>query len=258
MKRKTIKSERKALSFTILYFLLFSFACTSTSNAVITAVPSSIVTYTPSLTHTPTPTETAQPSATFTPTLTPTPLVAGLGQVIFSESFEDTDFPFSICGKARTESGVLVVERGPEDPSPCGMFSGGIYGVQAIQPDMVAVVLFKTNSDFNIGVNVGLPTDEYHRFSFGITQGIATWDMAKGQNVTTWRTHATRVDSWYYFSIQRSANGHVDAKLWERANPKNVIEFHANLGSEWGTLPFFFVADFKDVPFFMDEYQVLK
>ena len=257
MKHKTNKSEHKVLYLTILYFLFFSFACSSAPSVAI-AMPSVTFTYTPSSTDTPVSTVTVQPTATSTPSPTPTPLVTGLGQVVFSESFDDIDFPFYICGTAQIESGILVVERGPEEISLCGMFSGGIYGIDPIPPDTTAVILFRTNRNFNIGVHTGDYRDQtLRRFTFGLFQG-GTWDLAKGQEVKTWGAHAPRIDSWYYFSIKRSANGDVDAQLWERDNPENIIEFHGNLGPEWGALPLTFVADFVEVPFFLDEYQVLK
>jgi uncharacterized protein YbdZ (MbtH family) len=74
----------------------------------------------------------------------------------------------------------------------------------------------------------------------------------------SWPAYATIPGRWYYFSLKRSSNGDVVAKVWERDNPKNISKFEGNLGAEWGTLPFTFVADFKDAPFLIDEYQLLK
>ena len=259
MKQKINKPDHKAWYFTIVYFLLFSFACSAAPAVTVTVTPSITVMYTPSLTYTPIPTVTVQPSATSIPISTSTPLVAGLGEVIFSEGFDDMDFPFGICGAAHIESGILVVERGPEEPSACGIFSGGIYGIDLIPPDATVVVLFKTTSDFNIGLHTGSYQDEtLRRFTFGLTQEIGSWDLGVGSAYKTWRVGAPHVDSWYYFSIKSSASGNIDARLWERDQPENMIEFHENLGDEWGTLPLTFVSDFKDVPFLVDEYQVLQ
>jgi hypothetical protein len=80
----------------------------------------------------------------------------------------------------------------------------------------------------------------------------------KGGQGKRWQTRAPHVGSWYYFSIRRSAEGDVDARVWERDKPENTIEFHENLGPEWGTLPLIFLTDFKGVPFLLDEYQFLK
>jgi hypothetical protein len=224
-------------------------------------MPSHTITPVPSLSRTATPpaTSTQTPSATVPPSPTPTPLVEGLGQVVFSESFDDLDFPFDICGKAHIESGVLVVERGPEDPSPCGIFSGGIYGRDPIAIDTTAIILFKTTSDFNVGVHTGNYTDEtLRRFTFGLSQGIGTWDIGYGSFLKSQQTRVPGVDTWYYFSIRHSSDGDFEAKLWQQDTPQYVIEFHGNLGPEWGTLPFTFVSDFTDVPFLVDEFQILK
>lgn len=47
-------------------------------------------------------------------------------------------------------------------------------------------------------------------------------------------------------------------KLWERDNAEGTIEYHGNLGSEWGALELTFVADFRYGSFMLDEYQDLQ
>jgi hypothetical protein len=255
--KKSIRECHIALKLIMGCLLLVLPACDPTLTPTFTPTSSSIPSLTPSPTATATLTSTA--TFTFTPSPTPTPLVAGIGQVIFSESFDDMDFPFGICGAAHIESGVLVVERGPENPSPCGMFSGGIYGYNPIPVDATLLVRFKTNIDFNIGIHYG-DSNNYHRFTYGITRGIATWDLMKVDvsGLTTWRTNGTRADEWYYFSLHRLANGKVHAKLWQEDDPSNITEFQVTFDSEWATLPLTFVADFVHVPFYLDEYQIVK
>jgi hypothetical protein len=258
--KELIHAKSKAFYAIMVCFILIAFACSPSPGIPPTPIQGVTSTSTPKPTDTPTPTMIIAPTVTFTPSPTPTPLVADRGQVLFSESFDDEDFPFSICGKGRVESGLLVVENDPADEAHlCGMFSGGIYGTNTIPPDTTLVVLFKTTSDFNIGIHTGDYKDgSIRRFSFGITQGIGTWDLMIGKVYEGWRVHGTSADRWYYFSIKYSTNGEVDTKLWERDNPKNVTEFQGNLGAEFATNHLYFVADFKDVPFLVDEYQILK
>src|SRR5215510_10312801 len=152
---KPPRTKRSIFYIIGICFLLFLVACYPVTSVPSTHVPSRTHTWTPNPTNTSTSTATFTPSATFTITPTSTPLVEGLGQVIFSESFDDMDFPFGICGEPHIETGVLVVEGTLENPSPCGIFSGGIYGIEPIPADTTLIVLFKTNSDFNIGIHTG-------------------------------------------------------------------------------------------------------
>jgi hypothetical protein len=257
--KKSIPAIHKGFYFTIIGFVLASFACRPAPVVMATSTPSVTVTLTSSPTNTPAPTVTIQPSATFTPSPTITPLVPDLGQVLFSENFDDMELPFYICGAAHIESGVLVVERGPEEPSPCGMFSGALYGNEPISVDTTLLVRFKTTSDFNIGIHAGeYGSDTLRRFSYGITQGIGTWDLMQGNNIQTWRTHGTTADRWYTFSIRLSSTGNVQGKLWQVDDPKDTTVFEVTLGDGWDALPYYFVSDFKDVPFLVDEYQILS
>ena len=246
-----------------LMLLLFSFACSTVPAVTVTALPSVSVTNTPSPTPTRTPTATLQPSATPIPSATPTPLVTGLGQVIFSESFDDWTFPFNfnIYGPGEIEANALVMEREAGYQPPPDMWpTNGLYGIDPIPPEVTTVILFKAKSGtlFNIGYhNDAYGTDELRRFSYN--GGAGTWDLYFGKRgIKHWNASQLRVDTWYYFSITRSLNGDITAKIWMRDPPKSQIEFHGNLGPEWSTLELTFVIDFRGGSFTLDEYQELR
>lgn len=244
-----------------LMLLLFSFACSAVPAVTVTAVPSVSVTNTPSLTPTLTPTATLQPSATPIPSATPTPLVTDLGQVIFSESFDELAFPFNLYGPGRIEANALVMEREAGYQPPPDMWpTNGLYGTSPIPPEVTTVILFKAKSGtlFNIGYhNDAYGTDELRRFSYN--GGAGTWDLYFGKRgIKHWNASQLRVDTWYYFSITRSLNGDITAKIWMRDPPKSQIEFHGNLGPEWSTLELTFVIDFRGGSFTLDEYQELR
>jgi len=250
---KFILATQKGLYITILYFLLTSFACSPAPSVTATSAPSATATLLPSHTDTPVPTLTVQPSATPIPSATPTPLIADLGQVIFSESFEDLDFPFNVYSPKRIESEILVLEQ-----------QGGIYGISAVPPGVTTIILLKTTgvSQFNIGYHTGeYGTESIRRFSFNAASG--RWDLYDG-NITPhvpakfWNARQVRGDTWHYFLIKRSANGDMDAKIWERDKPETMFQFHGNLGPEWGTLELTFFVDFREGSFMLDEYQDLK
>ncbi len=244
-----------------LVWFLFSFACSSAPAVTVTAMPSIRATNAPSLTPTLTSTATIQPSATPIPSITPTPLVTGLGQVIFSESFDEWAFPFNIYGPGRIEANALVMEREAGYQPPPDMWpTNGLYGTRSIPPEVTTVILFeaKSGTQFNIGFhNNAYGTDELRRFSFN--EGAGTWDLYIGKrNVKQWNASRLRFDTWYYFSITRSVNGDITAKIWRRDSPKSQIEFHGNLGPEWSTLELTFLIDFRGGTFTLDEYQELR
>ena len=260
-----ILAKHKALYITIVCFLIVSFACSPAPSVTTTAMPSVTVAYTPTLTHTPEPTTTIQPSSTPFPITIPTLLVNDRNQVVFGENFNGFEFghefDFDIHGLARIESGVVVLEidGGYRQPTKIWPF-GGIYGTFPVSPDTTTTVLFKTTSGtaFDIGFHTGdYETESLRRFSFNSAGG--TWDLFSGNNpIKSWHAGHLHFDTWHYFSLTRTADGDVDAKLWEQDKPENMIRFHGNLGSEWGTLEPTFFADYRSGSFMLSEFQVLR
>jgi len=267
-----ILASHKGLYLTTLCFLLSAFACSPAPTVIATSAPME-----PSLTAAPVPTATVQPSATAQPSatpissITPTPLATGLGQVIFSENFDHTDFPFNIYGPYRIEGadphqsglGVLVMEREEGYQPPPDMWpTDGLYGRTPVAPGETTAILFKVTGaiDFNIGYDTGTyGTDTLRRFSFNSASG--TWNLFEGQSpfpIQTWNARKPRSNIWHYFSITRSANGDMDARLWEAGKPETLFQFQGNLGSEWGALPLRFLVDFRWGTFMLDEYQDLQ
>jgi hypothetical protein len=268
-----IFSKRAVLSITILCGIFISFACSPNPSVAATPVPSNTVatTYTPTPiptdTPTPAPTATIQPSITPSPTVTPTPLVADLGQVIFSESFDNLGFDFDYWGPARVEAGVVVLEREIGYKPPAGLWPyGGIGTKFPILPDTTTIVLFKVTSGttFNIGYHNNKYGDEsLRRFSYNSGEG--KWDWYEGHLTSSgnyplkqWKARQSNFYTWHYFLIKRSANGDIEAKMWERDKPKTLFEFKGNLGPEWGTLELTFFIDYHKGSFLLDEYQNLK
>ena len=215
------------------------------------------------------PTFTAAPESTATPILsavplaTSTPMVTGLGEVVFAEDFDGQEFAgaFAIYGSSHIDDGALVMElRDGEAQPPAGSFSHELYGSFNIEPGMTALFRFriKPETAFQIGYLVrdggnGKPV----RFDFN--SGAGHWELVGdgSQLLNVWQAQQPRADVWQYFSIHRSANGDVDAKLWEADNPTQVIEFHQNLGEEWGTLDLtLFILSRGSLT--LDEYQQLK
>ena len=204
------------------------------------------------------------------PSATPTPLVADLGQVVFSENFDDQDFPFNVYGPYRIEnfsphqngSGILVLEREEGYQPPPDMWpTDGLYETSSIALGVTSIILFKTagNINFNIGYHTGVyGTDSLRRFNYNSS---GRWDLYEEKSATTiksWNARSTRTNVWYYFSITRSANGDMDAKLWEQGKPETMFKFHGNMGTEWGRLNLTFFVDFRWGSFMLDEYQELK
>jgi len=263
MKRDTNKSEHTVFYLTIIYFLLFSFSCSSAPIIIATSTTNTTATSSPNSTDTPAPTPTRQPSATPIPSAIPTPLATGLGQVVFSESFDDLALPFNIYGPSRIEGGALVMEREEGyQPLPDMWPTDGLYGIAPVAPGETTIILFKVTGDidFNIGYHTGAyGTDTLRRFSFNSASG--TWNLSEGKSATpikSWKARQPRSNTWHYFSITRSANGDMDARLWESGRPETMFQFQGNLGPEWGTLPLTFVVDFRWGTFTLDEYQILK
>ena len=263
----SIFAKRAILSTVILGGIFMVFACSPAPSVVTTLVPMDTATGTktliPTETHIPSPTVTVQPSATPPPTATPTPLIADHGQVIFSENFDNLDFPFNVYGPKRIENGTLVLDETPPDQQ-----ANVIYGTLSIPPDATTIVLFKTNgaTTFNIGYHVGdYGTDSLRRFSFNSASG--TWDKYVGNPdskssgnypVQDWNGRQIEFDRWCYFSLTRTADGSIDARIWERDKPETTFRFQGNLGSEWGSFEFTFFVDFRLGSFILDEYQELK
>jgi len=262
-----IITKHKTLYIPILCFLLFSFACSSapsvtTPSMAVSTLPSTTATNWPISTYTPEATATSQLSATPLPTVTITPLAADLGQVIFSESFNDLELPFNVWGPGRIESGVLVVEREAGYKSPDVWPFGGVYGKTPIPAGVTTIILFKTagGSSFNIGYHSGdYGTDALRRFSYN--SGSGKWDLYQGKSATplkSWKARQPNFGTWHYFAIKRSVNGDVDASIWEPNKPETMFVFHGNLGSEWSTHEFTFFIDYHLGSFMLDEYQELK
>ena len=248
-------AKHNALYITMISLLFFVFACAPAPSVSDTTTPGTTSTYAPTSTDMPKPTEIIQPSVT--PTDTPTPIVAGMGQVVFSESFDDLEFPFNINGPQRIESGVLVLDV------PAGEPGNGIYGTIPVPPGATTILLFKTvgGTVFNIGYHSGdYETESLRRISYNSSTGA--WDIYIGEEkgprnypVEIWKDLHLRFDTWRYFSITRTVNGEIFVKLWERDNPASLVEFQRNLGGEWGALPFTFFVDFRAGSFLLDEYQ---
>ena len=214
-------------------------------------------------------TSTVKPSATPDPTLTFTPLVSDLGQVIVGEGFDDLTFQlkFDYWGPAQIESGVIMLEREAGYKSPPGLWPyGGINTLHPVAPGTTTLVLFqvKNGATFNIGYHTGnYGEDSLRRFTYNSGQG--TWDWYYGNPtangnypIKQWRARPVNLGVWHYFMIKRSSNGDVEAKLWERDHPATMIQFHENLGPEWGTLELSFFIDYHKGTLFLDEYQNLQ
>ena len=246
--------------FMVIFSILLFFGCTPISNAGSTLVPP-MSPEVPS-TLSPTTTATILPSPTASPTSTPTPLIPDIGQVVFSEDFDDLTLPFDFWGPGQVESGTLVLKREAEYVSPPNLWPyGGINKRTPVPPDVTTIVLFRKtdNATFNIGYHIGdYSTGMVSRFSYNSGQG--TWDIYHGSTLEVEEIQARQSDfnQWHYFSITRSANGDFDARIWERDNPENNFHFQGNLGTEWGTLEFTFFADYHLGSFILDEYQELK
>ena len=230
------------------------------SGSAVTAIGTATEKFTP--TETPAPTETPQLTLTFTPTPTVTPLVPGLGQVIFHESFDDMDFPFNVIDPPRIESGVIILGSPGTDQAP----GNGIYGTIPIPPGATTIVLFKTvgGTEFNIGYHTGeYRTPSLRRVSFNSATGA--WDIYLGEEnrsdkppAERWQDLRLHYDTWHYFSATCTTEGGIFIRIWDRDDPSSMIEFQRNMGSEWGTLPFTFFVDFQAGSFLIDEYQVVQ
>jgi hypothetical protein len=255
-----IHTKHKTLYITILCFLSFPFACTSAPNTITPSIIPPGVAITP--TGTLIPTAILSPSSTPFPTVTPTPLVADLGQVIFSESFDDPDFPFNVYGPKRIEAGILVLDETAADQQ-----ANGIYAPFSVPAGATTIVLFKTTSGttYNIGYHTGdYGTESLRRFS--LNSSLGKWDLYEGNPdsnggnspIKSWNASQLHSSTWNYLLLTRSANGDMDAKIWERDKPETLFRFHGNLGSEWGTLELTFFVDFRSGSFMLDEYQDLK
>lgn len=261
MKRYT---QHKALYITMISLILIAYACSPASTvSLATTTPRAAVIDTSTSTYTPQPTQTLQPTVTHTQTPSPTltPLVPDRGQVLFSENFDDLDFPFDVYGPKRIESGVLVLDK-----TPPGEMANGIYGRIPIPMGATTLVLFKTvgGTEFNIGYHTGdYGTESIRRFS--LNSGAGVWDLYNGNAVgrgnfpvTSWRERKLHYDTWHYLSLTRTPEGTIEAKIWKKDNPDEIIEFYRDLGAEWGTLDFTFFVDFTGGSFLIDEYQEVK
>jgi len=257
-------AKHKLLSIITIWFILFLSACSSTPVSTVTSMPDVTFTYISSPTRMPIPTATAtlQPSATPFPTATSTPLVDGLGNVIFSESFDDLNFPFNVYGPEQVEHGILILEREKGYQSPPDMWpTDGLYATAPVAPGVTSIILFKAVGaiDYNIGYHTGnYGADSLRRFNYNSS---GYWDQYVGISATTvkeWKARSLPRDTWCYFAITRSANGDFDARLWEAGKPETMFKFQGNLGPEWGKFPFTFFLDSRGGTFLVDEYQTLK
>ena len=263
--KASIRNKYKVLYITILFFLLFSFACKSTPSGAVILTPNVTTTYTPSLTYTPEPSATFQPSITPLPSTTPAFVISFQDQVVLGEGFNGFEFAhefdFNVHGLKQIESGVVVldIDGGYKQPEKIWNF-GGIYGTFPISSGTTTTVLFKTTSGtaFDIGFHMGAyDTESIRRFSFNSSQG--TWDLFNGNDpIKSWHAGHSHFDKWHYFSLTRTANGDIDAKLWEQGKPENTISFHGNLGAEWGTLEPTFFADYRSGSFMLSDFKVLQ
>jgi hypothetical protein len=190
-------------------------------------------------------------------------MVTGLGEVVFAEDFDGLEFAgaFSIYGSMHIDDGALVMELQEGEQQPlAGSFSHEFYGGFNIEPGMTALVRLRVKPDtvFQIGYMVrnggnGKPV----RFDFH--SGAGRWELYgdEGQLLNVWEAQQPRADVWQYFSIRRSADGDVEARQWEEADPTRAIEFHENLGAEWGTLEVTLFI-FSHGSLTLDEYQQLR
>lgn len=264
-------AKHKTLCFITVYFLLFSFACSSSPKSITPSVsaPDIVVSDTPSPTSTLAPTATVQPSETPLPSATPASLAPDLGQVVFNESFDDLESAFNFWGPARIENGIVVLEREAGYKSPEGLWPfGGMNTKEPIPPDVTTIILFRAigGATFNIGYHAGdYGTESLRRFSFN--SGSGAWDLYKGNSNTTgnanfpvesWNARQPDFNTWHYFAMRRSSNGDMDVKLWERDKPETMFTFHGNLGPEWAELEVTFFLDYHQGSFMLDEYQELK
>jgi len=255
-----MRVKPKALSITTLCVILF--ACSRAPSPTASPAPSAVATFTPSPTSTPEPTATLLPSATPSPTRTP--LVSGLGEVIFSESFDDLDFQglFGFYGPSRIESGAVVMDREEGYVSPPDMWpTNGIYAQFGVPPGMTTLVLFKAakGTNFHLGY-IAEEGGAGAAVRFDFNWGFAVWELYGGPagQVRIWHSHQPRLELWHYFSIKRTADGTMEARLWEKDNPEAIMEFRENLGEEWGTYTLTFFLHLRGGSVMVDEYQDLR
>lgn len=241
--------------------LLLACACSPAAPGNLSPAPGSSATHTSLPVASPSPSRTTRPTDTATPV--PTALVASTGQVVFSESFSDRTFPFNVYGPYDIKDGVLLLERDRSyQPAPDMWPTGGLYGTRNISPGETTVMRFKVSGDinFSIGYHTGVyAADSLRRFNYS---SDGSWDLYEGASnspVKQWPAGKAQGNTWYYFSIRRSADGVLDASLWQASQPpESAIRFHANLGAEWGTLPLNLVIDFRWGAFLLDEYQDIQ
>lgn len=255
-----IHPEITASKITVLFVCAAFFVCACSP---VPSLPATTTASAAAPTFTPAPESTATPLPSATPVATFTPMVTGLGELVFAEDFDGLEFSaaFSIYGSMRMDNGTLVMELQDGEAQPlAGSFSHEFYGGFNIAPDMTAVVRFRVKPDtvFQIGYMVrnggnGKPV----RFNFN--SGAGRWELyGDGPQISqVWAAQQPRADVWQYLSLHRTASGEVDAKLWEADDPTQVIEFHQNLGTEWGTLELTFFI-FSRGSLALDEYQQFK
>jgi hypothetical protein len=252
----------------MIWFLLFSFACSAAPNstATSTAKPAD----TPTATHTPEPTATAQP--TFTPTSTPAPtpmLIAKTGRVIRSEHFDSLStlsFPSTggVGGFDVIDGHLVLMEKFSSNPTADGEAAG--RSIFSPQPGSTSVFLFKAEENTYLGYHFEL----YENTASGQQYtGINLQQQGSGLQLNFWKgasgsqklqlslpVSKFRYDTWYYYSLQVQPDGLVTAQLWERDQTTNVIfDRTIQLDPEWAKPGFTFVVTSYQGKMEIDEYQ---
>lgn len=259
-----LRTKYGAVHIMASWFLLFSFACSTTPN--MTATPTPNPTDTPPAMSTPTPTATEQPTLTpsSTPTPAPTPmLVSKTGRVIRSEHFDSlSTLSFGIYGVGGFEvvDGHLVLtEKFSSEPTEDGEAAG--RSIFSPQPGNVSVFLFKAEKGTYFGYHFEL-------YSGTDYTGINLQQQGAGLQLNFWKGPELQLtlpvtkfqyNTWYYYSMQAQPDGTVTAQLWERDQPENVIFDHTvQLDPEWGKPGFTFVVTSYQGTMEIDEYQEIE
>lgn len=274
----SILTKHKALFITILSFLLFSFACNSSSSINATAVPSIIVTYVPSLTYTSTPTNIPVPTPTNTnlPTSTATPiplLISNAGRIVRSEHFDNLStlsFSFDTAGDMELRDGLMILT----DPmsitgDPWG--DGHVAERSRFSPQVgnLSIFLFKADDNTYFGYHYELyeSTDSgvlYRGINLDCCVPGLSLNIDKGYGGNHANQSSTPVTQfkhgvWYFYALQVQLDGFVKAQLWERDQPNTLIFDHNfQLDEGWTKPGFTFIVAVDQGEMDVDEYQEVE
>jgi hypothetical protein len=221
------------------------------------------ITPTPTFTATPNPSPTVTPAPTLTFIPTPIPTSAFLrGQVVsFWNEFDHTDLlrgDWVFFPNVKVENGLLTIEHSND--------WSGVYANPHLGDGQTVLIQFRFDawSDLHFAVETGeYETDSYRSWGVGAEDNIFSpvYSIGTHEYGGSFTEDELKLDpgTWYVLMLHIGAAKPFIARIWEKSNPANAVNYEVQLDETWQSqkwLPLFLVGPTGRLE--VERYEELK